>query len=532
MQKNTRLILILVAALGAGSLLFCFRLDISNLHYDGVARLNIARRVLDHAVPHYSHLGTIWLPLQHILLLPLVRIDFLWTTGLAGGLLSWLSFCAACYCVLQLSRRLYASDSVLALVPPLALALNPNVLYLQTTPLVEVLYLALYLGFIYQLDQYLDGQEGGAVWRMAGLAALASLTRYDGWILVVWGGLCVLWKAIRTTQTKKQAATQAVVYGALASTGILLWFAYNQHVFGDWLAFLKGPYSTKARIGQILTQAGLDSYPPNHQIVQAVHYYLRATVLVAGLLPVAVSMTGLAIYLIRDSRQARYLSLGFGVLFPPVFYIYHLVSGTGIIYVPSLVPYGVLNIRYVALCLPMMYLFLPAGGRFLFESIRRMSRARFRQKTSSEWAIAGAVILLLAAQSVYQVGRGRNGVICLEEAYVNGLVRKQTAHEMGAHLREVYDGKPVLMDLSEHGIIPQRAGISLVHVINESWGNIWKSTLADPAAAAGWVVLQEGDQVSRFLNAKVLRNCFEPVFEATGPHEPPLFLYRRKPCAD
>src|SRR4051812_47166267 len=50
---------------------------------DAESHLNIAKRVVDSLTPGFAQLGGIWLPLPHILLLPFVKFDFLWRTGLA-----------------------------------------------------------------------------------------------------------------------------------------------------------------------------------------------------------------------------------------------------------------------------------------------------------------------------------------------------------------------------------------------------------------------------------------------------------------
>src|SRR4051812_19767499 len=43
------------------------------LYYgDAEAHLNIARRVIDSRTPGYEQIGTVWLPLPHVLMLPFV----------------------------------------------------------------------------------------------------------------------------------------------------------------------------------------------------------------------------------------------------------------------------------------------------------------------------------------------------------------------------------------------------------------------------------------------------------------------------
>ena len=57
---------------------------------DALSHELIARRVLDSLNPGVGQLGTVWLPLPSLLLTPLVWIDPLWRSGLAGAILGGL----------------------------------------------------------------------------------------------------------------------------------------------------------------------------------------------------------------------------------------------------------------------------------------------------------------------------------------------------------------------------------------------------------------------------------------------------------
>ena len=73
---------------------------------DAVAHLHIARRVFDSRTPRLSQLGSVWLPLPHILLLPFVQNYFWWATGLAGVIPSALSYIASCVGLLSPGAQL------------------------------------------------------------------------------------------------------------------------------------------------------------------------------------------------------------------------------------------------------------------------------------------------------------------------------------------------------------------------------------------------------------------------------------------
>jgi hypothetical protein len=106
---------------------------------DAVAHLHIARRVFDAHQPRLTELGSVWLPLPHLLLIPFVQIYSWWANGLAGVIPSALAYLAACAGIYRLARCwLRRTPSALALT---FFALNPNLLYLQTTAMTEPLFI-------------------------------------------------------------------------------------------------------------------------------------------------------------------------------------------------------------------------------------------------------------------------------------------------------------------------------------------------------------------------------------------------------
>jgi len=106
---------------------------------DAVAHLQIARRVIDSHRPGLSQLGSVWLPLPHLLLIPFVAVYAWWADGIAGMIPSATAYIAGCAGVYRLARHwLRPSAAVVALA---FFALNANLLYLQTTAMTEPLFL-------------------------------------------------------------------------------------------------------------------------------------------------------------------------------------------------------------------------------------------------------------------------------------------------------------------------------------------------------------------------------------------------------
>src|SRR6267154_287521 len=62
------------------------------LYGDTVAYINIARRVFDSQTPGPLQLGTVWLPLPHILMLPFIVSHRMWQTGIGGAIPSLIAY--------------------------------------------------------------------------------------------------------------------------------------------------------------------------------------------------------------------------------------------------------------------------------------------------------------------------------------------------------------------------------------------------------------------------------------------------------
>ena len=56
------------------------------LYGDAVAHINIARRVFDSRTPGLLQLGTVWLPLPHLLMIPFIVSKHMWQTGAGGSI--------------------------------------------------------------------------------------------------------------------------------------------------------------------------------------------------------------------------------------------------------------------------------------------------------------------------------------------------------------------------------------------------------------------------------------------------------------
>src|SRR5205085_1059767 len=152
------------------------------LYSDAYSHLRVARSVLDGSGLSIAQLGGVWLPLPHLLMLPFVWNDYLWQTGLAGSIPSMLCYLiSALY--LYLAAHALTHDGRVSCIGALVFILNPNILYLQTTPLSDLVCFATLTMATYHFLRWVQDDSPKQLIFAAACTFLATLASYDGWVL-------------------------------------------------------------------------------------------------------------------------------------------------------------------------------------------------------------------------------------------------------------------------------------------------------------------------------------------------------------
>src|SRR5262252_4515765 len=104
-QRERFLVLQLATAISIIS--FFYRLQRGDLllYGDAVAHINIARRVFDSRTPGLLQLGTVWLPLPHLLMIPFLLLNWMWRSGLGGSIPSMVAYVAGTVGIFRLLRN-------------------------------------------------------------------------------------------------------------------------------------------------------------------------------------------------------------------------------------------------------------------------------------------------------------------------------------------------------------------------------------------------------------------------------------------
>src|SRR5258706_6856030 len=176
-----------LAALGAVAATWCWDHGYTLYDGDAEAHLNIARRLVDSRTLGPEQIGTGWLPLPHVLMAPLAMKDGWWKSGLAGAIPSAAYFAMAGIFLFAAARRAFNSTGQSPAAPltaSLLFALNPNALYLGSVPMTEMLFAACIAAMLWATLWFRDIQSPAAVLAAALATTAASVTRYEGLVLI------------------------------------------------------------------------------------------------------------------------------------------------------------------------------------------------------------------------------------------------------------------------------------------------------------------------------------------------------------
>lgn len=500
---------LVILALASASLYFFYSRGLSNLSGDGLAHMEGARRIFDSLTPGYPEIGTVWLPLYHLLVSPLAISDKLWRTGLGGSLVSTAAFSLTAWLLFRLAWEMNGNRAA-ATVALAGFLVCPNMLYLASTPLTEPLAILFAVLVAYGLFRFhITGKK--IILVGAALAALlGTLTRYDGWYLLPFAALFVLWAERGSWKLRFQ---RACLFAAIAGAGPVLWFVHNAFRFGNALEFYNGPHSARAIYAhQIATTAF--RYPTDGSLFLSARYYLADLALVIGAWPLELAVLGLLLWAV-DGRERARRAAALLFLVPLPFYLHSMAFAAVPLYVPTLFPYTYYNLRYGLEMLPAAAIF----PSFLISS-------RLRPKI--RLALAAVFVALVLVQAISIVSKGPAEIPLAKEGVLNTPCRSKTQQAVIEFLRNRYDGQPVLAAAGKWPCVMPAVGIPFRKTLSESNREYWAELRTRPERLVEWIVRGEGDAVDELMRAypEAFRN-FDLLESQRFPGEGGVEIFRR-----
>ena len=534
-----------LAILSVASLLWHYAHNELLLYGDAVAHINIARRVVDNRqwFTSFFQLGTVWLPLQHAAMLPFVWNNRLWQSGIAGSIPSMIAYVLGGLGIFRLVNELRpmlcstTGDedwaprfmALPALLATAIYALNPNLLYMQSTAMNEPIYIAFFIwALVYLQQMFRLGREGGsqrdqpgtrgqALERCGICLAGGAWTRYDGWFTAALIGVIVVivvarwWRRESESSRRRVLAKSLIEFVLLNALVPVFWLAYNDRVSGRAMDWANGPYSAKA-IAERTTRRDAPPYPGKNRPLMASLYFLKAAQLNLGSPPwgrvmLAFALLGTAVAV---SRLWHYW-VSLLLWMPLIFYAISIAFGSVPMFIPVWWPFSYYNVRYGLELLPVFAVFPVLLAGFVAKQVLN------RRRQLAAWALLAACV----AGSYFSAWAA--GPITLREARVNSRSRVAMEGALANFLVRLPKSATLLMYEGSHVGALQRAGIPLKHVISEAGHPDWEWALLDPAQKADYIIACQGDPV--WTAAKEHRSQLNEVISIMVPDQERCIVY-------
>src|SRR3984957_8846543 len=440
------------------------------LYYgDAESHFDIARRILDSRTPGPEQIGTGWLPLLHLVLIPFVMHANWWQTGFAGTIPS-----AACLAIAAIfffaaaDRAFHSRPAAFAVM--LVFLLNPNMLYLSTTPMTEPIFAAAIAALLFATLWFRDSQSIWALLLAAVASNAASLTRYEGWFLIPFVALYVLIVA--------KNKWLAIPFAALLSLAPLAWLAHNRFYDGDALEFYRGQWSALGIYQRQLAQ-GMTRYPGDHDWRKAIEYYSTAVQLAIGWPALSLAAAGIFAALWKRAWWPVLL-----LALPPIFYVMGMHSTGNPIFVPTLYPFSWYNTRYALAAFPLVAV---CAGALVALIPRQWN-----------WYWHWPATLIVAAIPAIAWSRHPES-ICWKESDVTSVARRQWTRQAASFLAANYQhGDGIIFPFGDMTGILREAGIPIREGLYDGNGAAFDMALDRPNLflQPRWALSFSGDRIA------------------------------------
>ena len=513
---------IIAIILAIASTAYSFAHDYIIVYGDAESHLDIAKRIVNSLTPGFAQMGGIWLPVPHLLMLPFIWSDYLWRTGLAGSIVSGICYVISTIYIYK-STILLTKNKLASFAAAMVFATNPNILYMQSTPMTELTLIVFFILSTYYFMIYIKDHRNTLALMLASIYAfIASLSRYDGWFLVAFEGLFVIashfsipdviksikeHRYVRLWNKFQEAQGRAIFYGTVACFGILLWMIWDYLILGDPFYFTNSQFS--ARTQQQNWQAR-GELPAAHNVGVAFIYYFMTSLSNAGVLIFFVGVAGLIVY-VMDKEQRNKFFIATMLLVPFIFNVFTLYAGQSVIFIPHVTPvsfeWRLFNVRYGIMMIPSIAILIG----FLVHKrhwIGRMLIAFF--------IVAQFGLFAIGYSSVISFADGVQGLSSAKRPDAERWIIKH------------YDHGLVLLDDYARTLSIVRSGMPMQNVIYVGNKPYWDESLYAPEKYARWIITQQNDSVWNHViedpavKARLYK-YFEKVYTS-----PEILIFRRK----
>jgi hypothetical protein len=453
-------------------------------HHDARAHLVVARRVIDSLTPGWQQIGAVWLPLPHLLNVLPVQVDWFYRTGASGIALSVMSLTVTVWAVSSTIVRTTGSISG-ALAASALILLNPNVLYLQSTPMTEPLLFATCMAAVMFTSEWLDGARGSNAASLA--LSAACLTRYEAWpitaVVVALSALVLL----RRGTPFRRAMLDVARLAAAPLAAVLLFLVNSRWTVGAW--FISGGFFVPENTEALGHPAA------------ALEQVTKGLSQLSGSALVWSAYAGAVLIVIAFFRQRVSLIVLFALAAAAAVPWYAYLHGHP------------LRIRYAVPLIAAFGAVAGAGIGLLWRPLR---------------PFAGGLVVALALLQARPLDRGAPMIKESQRDAANKVERGAVS----AYLAKNYDGTAILMSMGSlghymHDLSSQ--GLQVRDFVHEGNGDLWTLAVMKPSAVVRWMAIEEKAEGGDALFQEARRHPhfldgFVRVAEGGG-----VALYRAQP---
>ncbi|HZJ31321.1 MAG TPA: hypothetical protein VFD21_07130 [Vicinamibacterales bacterium] len=460
-------------------------------HYDAKAHLVVARRVIDSITPGWQQIGAVWLPLPHLIQILPTQVDLFYRTGIVASLVSILSFTLTTWAAARLVLAMTGSMAGAATTAAL-LVVNPNLLYLQSTPMTEPLMLATVFVVLLWLYEWVEGVEAGAsgvVPTKLGVALFAAAwTRYEAWLIIAAAFAAVAFAMLRGGRPVARTVRLLSPLAAWPASAAAIFVLNSRIATGQWL----------------VTGGFFEIDPTYHGLpLKSLIAVWWGTHRVSGYVVESVALMAAAALALRafTRRSAAAVVIPTALFAAAALPFYGFVEGH---------PFRVRYMVVLAAASALMCGFAVAFVRGRTAAVLAAGLVAASIIESPPWSLHAAMI----EEAQWDVPR------TIERRDVTNCLRSQYHHEKV--LASMGSLAHYMQELSA-------AGLGIADFIHEGNGTLWQLALkTGPAPHAGWMIVEEqsegGDVLARRMREDAtFVDGMERVCSGGG-----IALYRRR----
>lgn len=461
------LLVLALVGLSIWNFIYYYNNELGLAYNDARSHLDIGRRVVEGLKPGLAQLGSVWLPLPHILMIPTIWNNFMWHSGLAGAIPSMISFVVTAMVIYKLLGH-FGVGVFGRIFGVVVFISNLNILYLQSTAMTELLLLATMTLGVYELIIWHKNDQLVHLVRSSFWIMLSTLVRYDGWFLFFWAAMLVFFKGFKGGKFKMGEGL-FIFFCTLGGLGIILWLLWNGVIFGDPLYFAFGPFSAHAQQTQLDVAGVLQT---KHNLPLSILMYWYAMAYNSVLFTVVLGVLG-AVALFYDKNIKTPVKIAATALLAPfVFNIIALYLGHSVLFIQGISGNTWFNVRYGVMMMPSFAVF---AGYLVhkFKPLRFVFVGLFVFVT----------IFHIGNKDAVTIDDGRVGSSQKNVSEVSTWLRENTADEPGF----------ILISAASHDAIIFSSKLPMKKYIHEGTGEYWESATVAPDRWAKWIVMRTND---------------------------------------